>query len=66
MTLKEYLSKRGMQTALARACGVTDTAISNVANGKRTPSPDLAKEIWRASNKRVALKELRPDIWGSQ
>lgn len=48
----------------ATDCGVTYNYLSQVANGHKKPSTDLAKLLHAKSKKKVvALNKLRPDVW---
>lgn len=46
--IKERESKHKSQEQLAEECNVTQMAISNIENGYRRPSPELAKKIAKA------------------
>ena len=50
------------ETALAVACGVTQTAINKAKRTQRV-SVDLAMNIHRVTGGRVTGAELRPDLW---
>ena len=56
--LRKLLIDRGIkQTWLANRAGITDTALSEIVTGKRTPTLPVAKRIARALEMRVE------DIW---
>jgi DNA-binding transcriptional regulator YdaS (Cro superfamily) len=57
--LKTAIEMYGSEEKLARACGVSQAAISK-AKGKPV-SPNLATRIHRATNGKVPRWELRPD-----
>ena len=63
MNLKKYTDKHGV-TPLAKRVGVSISFIWMIANGKRDPSPKVAKRIHKETDRMVSLEELRPDIWG--
>lgn len=45
-TLKEFFEKTGIkQGFMARKLGIDQSYMSQIVNGKRRPSPDLAKKI---------------------
>jgi len=52
----------GSASALARACGVSTSAITNV-KARGTISPELARAIEQATQGHVSAGELRPDLW---
>ena len=56
--LRKLLIDRGIkQTWLANRAGITDTALSEIVTGKRTPTLPVAKRIARVLEMRVE------DIW---
>ena len=56
--LRKLLMDRGIkQTWLADRAGITDTALSEIVTGKRTPTLPVAKRIARVLEMRVE------DIW---
>ncbi|MHB9004743.1 MAG: helix-turn-helix transcriptional regulator [Coriobacteriia bacterium] len=56
--LRKLLMDRGIkQTWLADRAGITDTALSEIVTGKRTPTLPVAKRIARVLKMRVE------DIW---
>ena len=63
MNLKKYTDEHG-RDKLANAVGISSVYVWQLANGKRSPSPGIAKKIHAATDKTVSLEELRPDIWG--
>jgi len=57
--IRTAIEMHGSEEKLARACGVTQAAISK-AKGRQV-SPNLATRIHRATNGKVPRWELRPD-----
>lgn len=58
MTLREYLDATGAsQKLLAASVGVSEAAISLLANGKRTPGVVLAVAIERATHGAVTCED---------
>lgn len=56
--LRKLLMDRGIkQTWLADRAGITDTALSEIVTGKRTPTLPVAKRIARVLGLRIE------DIW---
>lgn len=53
----------GSQQALAKACHVTQAAVSKWANGGRI-SAESARAIEVATDGAVSARDLRPDIFG--
>ena len=44
--LEKIRFKKGLsQEAVAKACGISRAAYTNIENGKRKPSPELAQKI---------------------
>jgi DNA-binding transcriptional regulator YiaG len=52
--------------ALSGLCGITSSELSRFENGKRPPSPAMAKRIVVATGGIVSQHQLRPDIWPAQ
>lgn len=50
--------------AFAESLGTSWPYLIQLSNGFKRPSPDLAQKIYMATNKKVPLSHLRPDIWG--
>jgi DNA-binding transcriptional regulator YdaS (Cro superfamily) len=65
MTLKELFKSmpRGAQKELALLVGVTQTWMTLVVNGHQRPSAELAARIADATDGKVTLKDLRPDLF---
>lgn len=65
MTLKELFKTmpRGAQKELAALLGITQTWMTLIANGHQRPSAELAAKIADATDGRVTLKDLRPDLF---
>lgn len=66
MTLIEYFEgkPRGSKVALANALGISKTWMALIIHGRALASPELAREIERATNGKVKRKDLRPDVFG--
>jgi len=62
--LARAIRHAGSINRLAKACGVTASAITN-AKARGTISPELALAIDWATNGRVSASQLREDIWSS-
>lgn len=60
--IEKAVSILGSQAALARACGVSQPAISKWLSGGIV-SPENASAIERATDGAVTRKQLRPDDW---
>ncbi len=59
MHLEEYLYSKGIsRRKFARLVGVSDAFISFVANGRRKPSPAVARRIEEASKGQVTIEDL--------
>lgn len=54
----------GSEQRLARACGVTQSAISKAKLGGKV-SVELAKSIHRVTRGQIPASVLRPDLWSS-
>lgn len=67
MDLRTYLDRLSPQQKeqLASIVGTKPVYLIHLAGRHRTPSPELAIKIWRATAEEVSLAELRPDIWGA-
>jgi len=52
----------GSSAKLAKACGVSTSAITN-AKMRGVISPELAAAISRATKGRISKSALRPDLW---
>jgi len=64
MKLRDYLSANGLSaSAFAGMVGTAQPTISRILNGKRRPSPSMAREIERITGGKVRRHELRPDLW---
>jgi DNA-binding transcriptional regulator YdaS (Cro superfamily) len=65
MKLKKYFEDepRGAKQEMATYLGITATWMSLLISGKKKPSPELAKQIEKATQGLVKRKELRPDIF---
>lgn len=66
MTLLEYFEgkPRGAKVALARAVGISKTWMALIIHGRALASPELARDIEKATNGKVKRKDLRPDVFG--
>lgn len=69
MTLREFLLERSRadKEVFWARLGRTkrgDRVYIYSFNGRRRPSPELARAIHAASDGLITLAELRPDIWG--
>lgn len=65
MELKHYwkdLSPDGKRELAVRV-GTCTNYISQMANGFKRPSHDMAKRLHSASGGKLPLWKLRPDIW---
>lgn len=65
MTLKELFGQmpRGAQKELALLLGITQTWMTLIVNGHQRPSAELAARIADATDGKVTLKDLRPDLF---
>jgi DNA-binding transcriptional regulator YdaS (Cro superfamily) len=63
MELSEYVSDMVRRRELACAVFVVPAYLWQVATGRRTASPGLARRIHEATNGTVTLESLRPEIW---
>ena len=64
MNLKPYLeSERGRQRLLARKLNLPDAYVWQIANGKRSASPELCVAIELATDREVRRWDLRPEDW---
>lgn len=63
MNLKEYLSERGRQTAIAKATGLAPAYIWQIANNIRQTPIKYCAAIEQASQGAVTRRDLRPDDW---
>ena len=64
MQLSAYLQKQDISaTRFAKGIGISKSMVTLLLQGKRRPSPGLAKTIERATGGEVARHELRPDVW---
>lgn len=52
----------GSQDQLAKACDLTQAAISQYSTGLKRPSAEVAIRIEEATNGVVRAEEIRPDI----
>lgn len=59
--ISRAISIAGSQLALARACGVTQAAVSKWLSGKGI-SIENAIAVERATNGSVTVRDLRPDL----
>jgi hypothetical protein len=66
MNLAAYLDELTIQERLAFAAkaNTTDGYLAQLKGGHRIPSPRLARRLVNASNGRLSLERLRPDLWG--
>ena len=59
MTLSEYIGEVGITTiTLAVKLGVSQPFVSQLATGRRRPSPEVAKRISEATGGKVTVMEL--------
>jgi DNA-binding transcriptional regulator YdaS (Cro superfamily) len=59
MELKSYLSaERGRASKMAQRLGISRSHLSDVANGNRTPSLDLAVRIWNETGGLVTPSDV--------
>jgi DNA-binding transcriptional regulator YdaS (Cro superfamily) len=65
MDLKGYFvgEPYGSKKEMAEHLGITPTWLGLLMRKARKPSPELAKQIERATQGLVTAKELRPDIF---
>lgn len=65
MNLRIYLDALafGERRKFARLIGVVPAYLSQIRSGIRTPSPQLALLIERATNGAVSRQDLRPDVY---
>lgn len=63
MRLKFYMKRYNVtESQLAQEAGCTQGYISQIANGKRTPSPDMALNISKACERIAAARsDLMPE-----
>jgi DNA-binding transcriptional regulator YdaS (Cro superfamily) len=69
MLLKPYLKtldSEPAREAFAARCGTSLGHLTNVANGHRSCSTELAVAIERESKKSVTRPELCPDTWSAR
>jgi len=52
----------GTQAALAKACGITQSSVSQYLLRQKRPSAEIALEIEAATGGAVRAEELRPDV----
>lgn len=66
MTLKDYLA--GLDPAAKRKFAAraktTVPYLAQLSGGHRMPGHELAKRLVAASDNKISLASLRPDIWG--
>ena len=65
MDIRSFLSRYGRAelAAIAKRAGTTaGYVIDQIGNGHRRPSTKLALKLWEASNRRLTLQKLRPDL----
>jgi hypothetical protein len=63
MTLKEYFNRtQGDRERFAKEIGTTPAYLSHLIFGHRQPSVKLAARIIKATNGKVGVKDLWPDI----
>lgn len=60
MKLSEYLAVRGKQKAFAKATGITESCLSNLRRGLRTPSLETIRRIDTATNGEVGPMDWFP------
>lgn len=53
----------GSQSALARACGLSQASINRLLKGTRRPSAETAVAIERATAGTITREQLRPDLY---
>ena len=65
MNLKQYFKDEpyGSKKEMADHLGITQTWLGLLIRKARSPSPELAKKIEKATQGLVSAKELRPDIF---
>jgi DNA-binding transcriptional regulator YdaS (Cro superfamily) len=64
MTLTDYLAEaRGRTTELARAVGMHQAYLSQIATGKRPVNPASVAAFVEATGGRVRHWDLRPNDW---
>lgn len=66
MDLKQYLSELTPEQRqdLAERAGTSPAYLVQLAGAHRKPSPAMARALVEASNNKLSLENLRPDIWG--
>jgi DNA-binding transcriptional regulator YdaS (Cro superfamily) len=67
MNLIDYFAtlKRGAQAALSRELGISKTWMSQITNGRKLASPEVARAIEVATKGKVTRKDVRADIFGA-
>jgi hypothetical protein len=65
MNLKQYLSglTADERKELAERADTSTAYLVQLSGGHRLPSPDMAKKLVAASEEKLTLADLRPDIW---
>lgn len=65
MELKTYYMQLSpvAREAYAKRVGTTVGHMSQLVNGHRRASPDMARRLCEASGRKVPLSRIRPDIW---
>jgi DNA-binding transcriptional regulator YdaS (Cro superfamily) len=63
MTLREFLSDNKIsRMELAEKVGTSTAYLSHIINGRKQPGIKLTSKIIRATEGRVGIRDLRPDI----
>jgi len=62
MELREYLSKAGAGTALAKKLDISPVLVSQWCNGVRRVPAERCPDIERATGGSVRCEDLRPEI----
>lgn len=65
MDLKTYVADltAEQKRTFAKNAGIQRIYLSQLVTGFRRPSAELSRRLHEASGFRVALNELRPDLW---
>jgi predicted transcriptional regulator len=65
MDLKQFLDTLAPaeREDYAKRAGTTVAYLAQLTGGHRSPSPSLSKRLVAASNNKIKLAKLRPDIW---
>lgn len=67
MEPKAYWDEIGAKGRIrwARRAGTNTAYLSQIVHGHRRASPEMARSLHEASDTKVPLEKLRPDIWGA-